>query len=83
MSRPGELPFDLETAIRVCRQAGFYNHATYLAKRYRKDQEYLEIMLEDVKDYQAALDYLSLLEPKIVRLVLLIARLLFANFIDQ
>ncbi|KAJ9101766.1 hypothetical protein QFC21_003105 [Naganishia friedmannii] len=65
MSRPGELPFDLETAIRVCRQAGFYDHATYLAKRYRKDQEYIEIMLEDVKDYQAALDYLSLLEPKI------------------
>ncbi|KAJ9116972.1 hypothetical protein QFC22_004630 [Naganishia vaughanmartiniae] len=65
MSRPGELPFDLETAIRVCRQAGFHDHATYLAKRYRKDQEYIEIMLEDVKDYQAALDYLSLLEPKI------------------
>ncbi|KAJ9113918.1 hypothetical protein QFC19_000113 [Naganishia cerealis] len=65
MSRPGELPFDLETAIHVCRQAGFYDHATYLAKRYRKDQEYIMIMLEDVKDYQAALDYLSLLEPKI------------------
>ena len=65
-SRSGDLPFDLETAIRVCRQAGFYEHATYLARRYRQDEAYLMIMLEDVKNYQAALDYLSLLEPQTV-----------------
>lgn len=81
MSRPGELPFDLETAIRVCRQAGFFDHATYLAKRYRKDQEYIEIMLEDVKDCQAALDYLSLLEPKIVGCSPLAAKVLITDFI--
>ena len=28
-----ELPFDLDTAIRVCRQAGYFEHASYLAKK--------------------------------------------------
>jgi len=28
-----ELPFDLETAIRVCRQAGYFEHASYLAEK--------------------------------------------------
>ncbi|PPQ64791.1 hypothetical protein CVT26_002623, partial [Gymnopilus dilepis] len=29
---PDDLPFDLATAIRVCRQAGYFEHAAYLAK---------------------------------------------------
>lgn len=41
------LPFDLETAIRVCRQAGYFEPALYLAKQYRQDEEYLRIQVED------------------------------------
>ena len=28
-----ELPFNLDTATRVCRQAGYFEHASYLAKK--------------------------------------------------
>ncbi|GAC74133.1 vacuolar assembly/sorting protein PEP5/VPS11 [Moesziomyces antarcticus T-34] len=52
-----ELPFDLETAMRVCRQAGYFGHAAYLAKRYGEHREYLRIQIEDVKDYGDALLY--------------------------
>ncbi len=42
-----ELPFDLETAIRVCRQAGYFDHASYLAKKYERHEDYLRIQIED------------------------------------
>lgn len=53
-----ELPFDLDTAIRVCRQAGYFQHASYLAKRYARHEDYLQIVVEDVGDYAEALAYL-------------------------
>lgn len=28
--------FDLETAIQVCRQAGYYEHAVYLAEKFEE-----------------------------------------------
>jgi len=31
-----DLTFDLETAITVCRQAGYYEHAVYLAERFEE-----------------------------------------------
>lgn len=62
----GELPFDLDTAIRVCRQAGFYEHAVYLARRYDKKTDYLSIQIEDAKDFADALDYLRALGPAMV-----------------
>lgn len=61
-----ELPFDLDTAIRVCRQAGFYEHATYLAKKYGKHEEYLRIQLEDAGQWEEALSYLRNLGPEAV-----------------
>ncbi|OAX34310.1 hypothetical protein K503DRAFT_456147 [Rhizopogon vinicolor AM-OR11-026] len=54
----GELPFDLDTAIRVCRQAGYFEHASYLAKRYGRHEEYLRVMIEDAGKYGEALTYL-------------------------
>lgn len=57
-----ELPFDLETAIRVCRQAGYFSHAAYLAQRYGEHREYLRIQIEDAKDYKDALMYVGGLE---------------------
>jgi uncharacterized protein YxeA len=50
-------PFDLETAIRVCRQAGYYDHAAYLAKKYHRDEDYLRIIVEDKGAYADALAY--------------------------
>ena len=38
-----ELPFDLETAIRACRQAGYFEHASNLARNYEHHEEYLRI----------------------------------------
>ncbi|CAG8559847.1 5223_t:CDS:10 [Funneliformis caledonium] len=49
-----ELKFDLETAIKVCRQAGYYEHAVYLAKKGDEHDLYLKIQIEDVKDYENA-----------------------------
>ncbi|EPQ28447.1 uncharacterized protein PFL1_04273 [Pseudozyma flocculosa PF-1] len=58
-----ELPFDLETAMRVCRQAGYFGHAAYLAKRYGEHDEYLRIQIEDANDHEDALAYIRGLTP--------------------
>ncbi|KAJ3838462.1 hypothetical protein F5878DRAFT_652044 [Lentinula raphanica] len=55
---PDELPFDLDTAIRVCRQAGYFDHAGYLAKKYDRHEDYLRIQIEDAGKYSEALSYL-------------------------
>ncbi|WVQ96313.1 hypothetical protein IAU59_003417 [Kwoniella sp. CBS 9459] len=59
-----ELPFDLDTAIRVCRQAGFYEHATYLAKKFGRHEEYLRIQIEDAEEVGEALRYVRTLGPE-------------------
>jgi len=43
-----EPPFDLDTAIRVCRQAGFFEQAAYLAKRWGRHEDYLRVIVEDI-----------------------------------
>lgn len=43
-----EPPFDLDTAIRVCRQAGFFEQAAYLAKRWGRHEDYLRVVVEDI-----------------------------------
>lgn len=62
-----ELPFDLDTAIKVCRQAGFFEHATYLAKKWNRHEDYLRIQIEDAEQYGDALRYLRSLGPEAVR----------------
>ncbi|KAF5330983.1 hypothetical protein D9619_005205 [Psilocybe cf. subviscida] len=59
-----ELPFDLTTAIRVLRQAGYFEHAGYLAKRYERHEDYLRIQIEDAGNYRDALAYLRKLGPE-------------------
>ncbi|KAF6145029.1 hypothetical protein GIB67_013380 [Kingdonia uniflora] len=59
----GEHKFDVETAIRVCRAAGYHEHAMYVAKKAGKHEWYLKILLEDLGGYQEALQYISSLEP--------------------
>ncbi|GLU08050.1 hypothetical protein SLE2022_249790 [Rubroshorea leprosula] len=59
----GEHKFDVETAIRVCRAANYHEHAMYVAKKARKHEWYLKILLEDLGSYDEALYYISSLEP--------------------
>ena len=61
-----ELPFDLDTAIRVCRQAGYFEHASYLAKKYERHEDYLRIQIEDAGNYKDALTYLRKLGAEAV-----------------
>ncbi|KAI5476765.1 vacuolar membrane protein, partial [Pseudohyphozyma bogoriensis] len=60
-----EPPFDLETAIRVCRQAGYFDHAVWLAEKYESHSEYLRIQIEDRGDYSGSLAYLRKLGPRV------------------
>lgn len=55
--------FDVETAIKVCRSAGYHEHAMYVAKKSGKHELYLKILLEDLDRYDEALEYISSLEP--------------------
>jgi vacuolar protein sorting-associated protein 11 len=65
-----DLPFDLDTAIRVCRQAGYFDHASYLAKRWERHEDYLSIQIEDAGNYKDALAYLRQLGPAPVTVLL-------------
>lgn len=57
--KPSELNFDVETAIKVCRQAGYHEHALYLAKKNQEHEWYLKIQLEDINNYTDALEYIG------------------------
>ncbi|KAJ1965827.1 Vacuolar protein sorting-associated protein 11 [Dipsacomyces acuminosporus] len=54
--------FDVDTAIHVCRQAGFYDQALYLADKFSKTGVYLKLKVEDQGDIKAALDYMRKLD---------------------
>ncbi|KAJ3043409.1 Vacuolar protein sorting-associated protein 11 [Rhizophlyctis rosea] len=53
-----EISFDMETAIRVCRQGGYYDHALYLARRHNRHKWVLTILVEDLKRYGDAVEYI-------------------------
>ncbi|XP_074286489.1 vacuolar protein-sorting-associated protein 11 homolog [Silene latifolia] len=55
--------FDVETVIRVCRAAGYHEHAMYVAKKAGRHELYLKMLLEDLGRYDEALEYISSLEP--------------------
>lgn len=59
----GEHKFDVETAIRVCRAANYHEHAMYVAKKAGRHEWYLKILLEDLGNYDEALEYIYSLEP--------------------
>uniref|UniRef100_A0A3B3RJX0 Vacuolar protein sorting-associated protein 11 homolog n=1 Tax=Paramormyrops kingsleyae TaxID=1676925 RepID=A0A3B3RJX0_9TELE len=58
-SSESEVHFDVETAIRVLRQAGYHSHAVFLAEKHAHHEWYLKIQLEDLKNYQEALRYIG------------------------
>lgn len=63
----GDHRFDVETAVRVCRAAGYYEHALWVAKRAGEHEWYLKILLEDLGRYEEALKYVGALATFEVR----------------
>ncbi|KAL4921451.1 hypothetical protein BDW62DRAFT_129178 [Aspergillus aurantiobrunneus] len=77
---PGELKFDLETAIAMCRQGGYYEQAAYLATKYGENDMVVDILIEDSKKYAEALEYIWRLEPELAYNNLMkYARVLLSN----
>lgn len=60
---PGELKFDLDTTIPMCRQGGYYEQAAYLATKHGDNEMVIDILIEDLKKYAEALQYIWRLEP--------------------
>ncbi|TVY82243.1 Vacuolar protein-sorting-associated protein 11-like protein [Lachnellula suecica] len=59
---PGDLKFDLDTAISMCRQGGYYEQAAYLATKHGEHELVVDILIEDSKSYAEALQYIWRLE---------------------
>ncbi|KXJ86642.1 putative PEP5 protein [Microdochium bolleyi] len=55
---PGDLKFDLDTAITMCRQGGYFEQAAYLATMHGESELVTDILIEDSKQYADALDYI-------------------------
>ena len=60
---PGEQRFDLDTAIAMCRQGGYFDQAAYLARKHSEHDLVISILIEDSKKYAEALAYIWRLEP--------------------
>ncbi|KAI3320675.1 vacuolar protein sorting protein-like protein [Xylariaceae sp. AK1471] len=54
----GDLKFDLETAINMCRQGGYFEQAAYLATKHGESDLVVDILIEDSKHYPEALDFI-------------------------
>lgn len=52
------LPFDLPTAIKVCRSANYFDQAAYLARKFGLGEEYLRIKIEDTNKPFEAIEWL-------------------------
>lgn len=63
---PGDLKFDLDTAISMCRQGGYFEQAAYLATKHGEHEMVVDILIEDSKKYYEALQYIWRLDPDAV-----------------
>ncbi|KAI8621771.1 hypothetical protein BC830DRAFT_1092875 [Chytriomyces sp. MP71] len=64
--RRADVQFDVENAIRVCRAAGFYEHALYLAERFGVHEWYLHIQVEDLGRHAETVEYIMGLAPAVM-----------------
>lgn len=62
---PGDLKFDLDTAISMCRQGGYFEQAAYLATKHGENDLVVDILIEDSKNYDEALNFIWRLDPEI------------------
>ncbi|KAJ3091754.1 Vacuolar protein sorting-associated protein 11, partial [Physocladia obscura] len=65
LRRP-DVSFDAETAIRVCRGAGLYSHALYVAQRFGVHEWYLHIQVEDLHAHGETVAYMTGLAPAVL-----------------
>ena len=56
--------FDVDTAIKVLRQSGYYSQALKLCEKHVKHEDYLKIQLEHLHDYKGALVYIKKLDTE-------------------
>ncbi|XP_076184053.1 vacuolar protein sorting 11 [Ptiloglossa arizonensis] len=61
MTKDREVDFDVEIAIKVCRQAS-PEDALFLAQKHGRHEWYLRIQIEDKQEYEKALEYIGTLE---------------------
>ena len=54
--------FDIDTAIKVLRQSGYFKQALELCEKNKKHEDYLKIQLEHLHDYTGALNFISRLD---------------------
>lgn len=64
-----EVDFDVEIAIKVCRQAS-PEDALLLAQKHGRHECYLRIQIEDKQEYKKALEYIATLEFEEVRFMI-------------
>ncbi|KAL8705066.1 MAG: hypothetical protein Q9201_001792 [Fulgogasparrea decipioides] len=57
--------FDLETAITMCRQGGYYDQAVVLSKKHGEHDRVVDILIEDSKKYDEALEYICRRDPDV------------------
>ncbi|KAF1911806.1 hypothetical protein BDU57DRAFT_484271 [Ampelomyces quisqualis] len=62
---PDDLKFDLDTAISMCRQGGYYDQAAFLARKHGEHELVVDVLIEDSKRYAEALAYIWRLEPEV------------------
>lgn len=73
--------FDFETAIQICRQGGYYDLASSLAKKMGESQLVVQIKLKDLEDYKSALIYVrSLPVDECLRILIQNSRVLLNMF---
>lgn len=81
---PGDLTFDVDTAISVCRQGGYYEQAVYLATQHGEHDLVVDILVEDAKKYTDALKFMRRLEPETTYAAMMkYARVLIENSPDE
>jgi len=54
-----DVDFDVDIAVKVCRQSGYNEHALALSERHGKHEWYLRMQIEDNKNYKEALEYIT------------------------
>ncbi|KAJ8096870.1 hypothetical protein POJ06DRAFT_45500 [Lipomyces tetrasporus] len=52
------LKFDLDTAIQMCRQGGYFQQAAYLAEKHGQNDLVVDITLQDLGDYRSGLRFI-------------------------
>ena len=62
---PDDLKFDLDTAISMCRQGGYYDQAAFLARKHGEHELVIDVLIEDSRRYAEALAYIWRLEPEV------------------